>query len=137
MMTLECYVLYTMKLLWSTLNTAALFIISSNLHLQFHSSIYIHYLLKKKAGVVDCCSVRCSSLQCARGSVKVRWQRKVLMFTQPEKRTGKERRGQIIKDDLFHVGKFSGKFVGSCMWYRNNLFVNKAFLQCNPTCVFR
>lgn len=59
------------------------------------------------------------------------------MFTQPEKSTGKERRGQIIKDDLFHVGKFSGKFVGSYMWYRNNLSVNKAFLQCNPTCVFR
>lgn len=50
----------------------------------------------------------------------------MLMLTQPEKRTGKERCWTIIKDDLFHVGKFSGKFVRSCMWSRNCSSVNKA-----------
>lgn len=48
------------------------------------------------------------------------------MFTQPEKRTGKETGCEIIKGDLFHFGKFSGKFVGNCVSSGNYSSVNKA-----------
>lgn len=50
----------------------------------------------------------------------------MLMITQLEKRTGKERGCKIIKDDLFHFGNFSGKFVGNSMWSGNYSSVNKA-----------
>lgn len=49
----------------------------------------------------------------------------MLMFTQAEKRTGKESGCKIIKDDLFHFGKNSGEFVGNYTCFGNYSSVNK------------